>query len=348
MDQGQDPAGVAPQMGRKQVISSADEFGSLSQAHAYIDAVRERIGSLGAHELTQALDRIEGAYREYPELALEQPRSSFSSFVTLFLDQTVREPLSALQRREEADVPPEAELLSLFGRFRELCWDDIEPIVSALGRQGRADAILQIISAVLDCVTFSGEEDAAGLGNLLTRLLAGEQPPEIDGGISVELVRSARRRLNYPSPGRHQQGARKRLLALAERLLVAAPPATTKPHSGPACWPGGRLSFDEFVVQWPCEVELPAGLDDAVLIDEAYRAILLRGPDLAEKEQYLKLLRDGAVSREWIIEDLLASEELHSLDRRLRVVFGGHGITEPGCPERGDIPAVTWPSRSAG
>jgi len=335
-------------MERKQVISSADEFGSLSHAGAYIDAVRERMGALDACELTVALDRIEGAYREFPELALEQPRSSFSSFVTLFLDQAVREPLSALQRRERPEVPPAAELSGLLGRFRELCWDDIEPIVSALSRQGREDVILQIISAVLDRVTLSDEESAAGLGNLLKSLLAGEQPPEIDGGSLAELVRSARRRLNSPPPGCHWPGSKEALLALAEHLRAQAPRAPAQPRCDCACWPSGRLSFDEFLLQWPCDIELPAGLDDAMLIDEACRAILLRGPDLAEKEQYLKLLRDGAVSREWIIEDLLASEELHSLDRRLRVVFGGQAITEPGSPERGDMPAVTWPSRSAG
>jgi hypothetical protein len=47
----------------------------------------------------------------------------------------------------------------------------------------------------------------------------------------------------------------------------------------------------------------------------------------------LRLLRDGAVSRTWIIEDLLASEELHSLERRLRVISGGRVITEPGGSE---------------
>jgi hypothetical protein len=330
------------------VISSADEFGSLSQARAYIDAVRERMGSLDAHGLTEALDRIEGAYREFPELALEQPRSSFSYIVTSFLDQTLREPLSALQRGERPEVPPAMELSSLLGQFRELCWDDIEPILSGLGRQGRGDIILQIISAVLDRVTFSNAESAAGLGNLLTRLMAGQQPPEIDGGKLAELVRSARCRLNYPSTGRHQRGATERLLALAERLRVAAPSALAWPHSGASCWPSGRLSFDEFLLQWPCEVELPADLDDAMLIDEAYQAILLRGPAIAEKEQYLRLLRDGAVSREWIIEDLVASEELHSLERRLRVAFGGRVITEPGSPEREDMAVVTWPPRSAG
>jgi hypothetical protein len=331
------------------VSSPSDEFASLPEARAYLDSVRKRMGSLGAHELIDALDRIEGAYREFAELALEQPRSSFSSFVTLLLDQTLREPLSALQRGERPEVPPAAELSSLLGRFRELCWDDIEPIVSALGRQGRGDVILQIISAVLDRVTFSDEESAAGLGNLLKSLLPGEQPPEIDGGSLAELVRSARRRLNSPPPGRHRPGSKEALLALAEHLRAPAPPpAPAKPHCDCACWPSGRLSFDEFLLQWPCEVELPADLDDAMLIDEAYQAILLRGPDIAEREQYLRLLRDGAVSQEWIIEDLLASEELHSLERRLRVVFGGRLITEPGSQERENMPAVTWPPRSPG
>ena len=329
------------------MISSPDEFGSLSQARAYLAAVRERMGSLGACELTEALDQFEGAYREFPELALEQPRSSFSSFVTLFLDQAVREPLSALQRRERPEVPPAAELSGLLGRFRELCWDDIEPIVSALSRQGREDVILQIISAVLDRVTLSDEESAAGLGNLLKSLLAGEQPPEIDGGSLAELVRSARRRLNSPPPGCHWPGSKEALLALAEHLRAQAPRAPAQPRCDCACWPSGRLSFDEFLLQWPCEIELPAELDDAAFIEEAFHAILLRGPEIIERDQYLKLLRDGAVSREWIVEDLLASVELHCLERRLRVVCGDQVITEPGSAGREGMPAVTWPSQPA-
>jgi hypothetical protein len=207
--------------------------------------------------------------------------------------------------------------------------------------------ILQIISAILDLTPFTDAGSAAGLGNLLTRLLAGP-PPEVDGGKLAEVVRSARRRLNYPPPGRHRPGSKEALLALAERLRAPPPLAPAKPYSDPACWPSGRLSFDEFLLQWPCEVELAADLDDANFIDDAFRAILLRGPDLVEKGQYLRLLRDGAVSRDWIIEDLLGSEELHSLERRLRVAFGGRVITEPGSRDREDMPAVTWPLRSTG
>jgi hypothetical protein len=108
------------------------------------------------------------------------------------------------------------------------------------------------------------------------------------------------------------------------------------------------MSFDEFLLQWPCEVELPAELDDAAFIEEAYRAILLRGPDVAETDQYLSLLRNGVVSKPWIIEDLLGSEELRSLERRLRVIWEGHAMTQPGRSADEEMPAVTWPSRSVG
>jgi hypothetical protein len=329
------------------MISSTDELASLSLARAYIDAVRERAGSLGAPELIDTLDRVDRAYREYPELALERPRSSVASLVTLLLDQRAREPLSAVEG-ERAVALPAAEVPSLVRRFRELRWDAIEPVVSVLRQQGRTDTILEIISAVLDRLTLPDKESAAGVGKLLADLLADEHPLKIDRDWLTEFVHSARCRLKQPPPSRHQAGSREALLAMAERLWASPPPVPTKLHSGRA-WPSGRLSFDEFLLQWPCEIELPADLDGEAFIDEAfvheaYRAILLRSPAIAERSQYLKLLRDGAVSREWIIEDLLASRELHSLERRLRVVYGGRVITEPGSSGQDDMPVVTWPA----
>jgi len=107
------------------------------------------------------------------------------------------------------------------------------------------------------------------------------------------------------------------------------------------------LSFNEFLLQWPCEVELLAELNDVELIQVAHRAILLRGPDISEENQYLRLLQDGVASQAWIIEDLLASKEFRSLERNVRVIFRGQPITGTGTsPE--DTPAVTWPWRSAG
>jgi hypothetical protein len=313
------------------MISSAGELASLSLARAYIDAVRERAGSLGPRELIDTLDRVDRAYQEFPELALERPRSSL---VMSLLDQLAREPLS--------------EVSSLVCRLREFPWDTLEPIVSVLRRQGRADTILEIIAAILDRSGTFDEANTAGLGELLKDLLADQHPLEIDSGALVGLLCSARRRLKTPASGRQEPGAKEALLRLAERLRAAPPPAPSQPHPDHT-WPNGRLSFDEFLLQWPCEIELPADLDGEPLIeeafvDEAYRAILLREPATAERGQYLNLLRDGAVSREWIIEDLLASRELHSLDRRLRVVYGGRVITEPGSSGQDEMPVVTWPA----
>jgi hypothetical protein len=361
------------------MISSTDELASLSLARAYIDAARERVGLLGARELIDTLDRVDRAYQEFPELALERPRSSLAPLVMLLLDQIVREPLSALQwgeggtRRasdgkvrwaapqtgspasltpsappgqwgERAELSPTAEVSSLVRRFRELRWDAIEPVVGVLRQQGRTDTILEIISAVLDHLTFFDKESAAGLGELLADLLADEHPLEIGRDGLIEFVHSARHRLKQLPRSRHQAGSREALLAMAERLW-ASPPPPPRPHPGRA-WPSGRLSFDEFLLQWPCEIEFSADFDDEAFVDEAYRAILLRGSVIAERDQYLKLLRDGAVSREWIIEDLLASPELHSLERHLRVVYGGQVITEPGTSGQDDMPVVNWPALS--
>jgi hypothetical protein len=326
--------------------SSTGELASLSLARAYIDRVQERVGSLGARELIDALDRVDRAYQEFPELALERPRLSLASLAMSLLAEIVREPLSPPGQR--AELSPAAEVSSLMRWSREFRWDALEPVLSVLRRQGRADTILEITSAVLDRVAFIGEESTAGFGELLKDLLADEHPLDIDSGALVGLLRSARYRMKSPAPGRQQPGANDALLNLAARLRAPPPPAPPQPHPERA-WPSGGLSFDEFLLQWPCEIELPADLDgealiDEAFVDEAYRAILLRAPAIAERGQYLKLLRDGAVSREWIIEDLLASRELHSLDRRLRVVYGGRVITEPGSSGQDEMPVVTWPA----
>ena len=334
-------------MGRKQVSSSTEEFASLQQARACIDSVRQRIGSLGMVELIEALDRVDRAYHEFPELELERPRSSFSQAASNLLDYLISasEPLSALQRGESVQTPLPTEVSRLLRRFRRLRCNDLEPVVSALRQQGRADAVLEIISVALDRVRFSDNESMACFGDLLPDLLADQGPPEIDGSGSAEVVSRARRQLEHRPARRQQSGSREALLALAERLRRTSPPAPAKPHTDRP-WPSGRLPFDEFLLQWPCQVELPPELDDAAFIDEACRAILLRAPEVVEREQYLRLLRDRVVSRQAIIEDLLASEELHSLERRLRVIYRGETIPEPGRPEQEPIPAVIWPPLS--
>jgi hypothetical protein len=130
-------------------------------------------------------------------------------------------------------------------------------------------------------------------------------------------------------------------LATAERLKPTLCAARIGPHPDLA-WPSGRISFHEFLLQWPCEIELTAELDDAAFIEETYWAILLREPEITEKTQYIRLLRDGVASKVWIIEDLLASEELRSLQRQVRVICGDQVITQPDSAEGQEMPAVAW------
>lgn len=316
---------------------SKDEFNSLSEARAYIDVVQQKINWLVGPDLIHALDQVDRACLDFPELMLELPRLGCSSVLTVLLDNTTRSDGPASQLKA----------LGSLRIFREICWDDVKPVVCALRQAGRADTVLVLITELLDRLTFPDERSASHFGDLLSGLLSDDRPLGIDVAELPELVRSARRRLKQLPPGSHHTGLREPLLALAERLRATPPSVPARPRRDLA-WPSGRLSFDEFLLQWPCEIELPAELDDAGFIDAAYRAILLRAPELAERDQYLRLLRDGAVSKRWVIEDLLASGELHSLERRVRVVYGRQIITEPGRSELKEIPTVTWAPRLAG
>src|SRR6516162_1342744 len=51
-------------------------FGSLSLGQAYIDRVGQNIGSLSGGELIDALERLDRAYDEFPELELDRPRGA--------------------------------------------------------------------------------------------------------------------------------------------------------------------------------------------------------------------------------------------------------------------------------
>jgi hypothetical protein len=339
-----------------------NEFASLALARAYIDSVRETIGSFGAHELIDVLEHLDRAYREFPELALDCPpgellegvRSAARDMpdrtsVPLLMYCVALDPscwssvTSLLEKIAGSDNWPSLpSVLGSLYRSRQLRWDAIKPIVDMLRRRGRADTALQVISEMLDCARFNKEESASDIGDILICLLSDTHSLGINRGALAEAARSARHRLYRPPFRRNVRQSAAALLAMAERLRAAPSPQRTNPDPDLA-WPSGRMSFDEFLLQWPCEIELPFDLDDAVFVEEAYRAILLRGSEVAETDQYLRLLRDGTVSRTWIIEDLLASEELRSLERRLRVISGGHVITEPGGSGAEEMAAVTWP-----
>jgi hypothetical protein len=303
---------------------SAQEFASLTAARKYIDSIRETTASFGERELVDALKHVGAAYRQFPELELEQPGEALIQ-----------------------DLPQSVLLpaLCILFRSREVRWSAIKPIVRLLMKQAQEDMILEVISSLLQRLKFSQKTDAAELGDVLQPLLAASLPLQQNSAALGEAVLSGRRRLTLSPHYPHQQGLREAVLAMAERLGSASPPDRRNPHTAVA-WPSGQISFDEFLLQWPCEVHLPTELNDASFIDEAYQAILLRQPNAIEVEQYLNLIQDG-VSRPWILQDLLTSEESRSLDRRLRVSWNGYVITAPGNCADEEMPAITWRFASA-
>jgi hypothetical protein len=344
----------------------AHKFGSLSHALAYIDNVQERIGSLDGGELLDALKHLDYAYDEFPELELDRPRNELLEGLRLAAENMLdRAAIPLLTYCVTASPSSSSSLASLVEKIiksdywrslsgilgslccgGESCWRVIEPVTNVLRQKGQTETVLRLISEVLGCAEFAKEHSASDFGDVLKLLLSDPPPLEINSLVLARAVRSARRRLSRPSHGRSDATSREVLLAMAERLSPTTFPVRLSAHPDLA-WPSSRMSFDEFLLQWPCEVELSVELDDATFIDEAFRAILLRAPEIAERNQYLRLLHDGVAAKSWIIEDLLSSNELRSLERRVRVICEGQVITEPGNSREEETPAVTLPWKPA-
>ena len=348
---------------------ATNEFSSLPLAQDYIDTVRAKVGAFSTQELIAALKRLSRVYNEYPELELYRPRRELlNGFCTaakelpdcvaivLLMYCVVLDPSCSSFRillfekiAASEDWQSLSPVLGSLDRW-ELCWSSVEPIVNAMQQLGRVDATVRVLSEVFDCIVLDKTESASGLGDALVYLLSDKHSSGIDGRTVAEAVRSARRRLRQLPCGQSEERSGERrsrevLLAIAERLKITSLSQSSHPHPELA-WPSGKLSFAEFVHQWPCEIRLSPELDEAAFVDEAYRAILLRGPDADEMTQHLGLLKNGALSRRRIIEGLLACEELHSLERRIRVIWGDQVITQPGKSADKEIPAVTWPCQS--
>jgi hypothetical protein len=348
-----------------------NEFASLPLAQDYIDTVRVKVGAFGNQELIAALKRLSGAYNEYPELELYCPRRELlngfctaakelpdCAAIVLLMYCVALDPSCSFFRIllfEKIAVSEDWRSLSpVLGSLDRwgFCWSSVEPIIRVMQQLGRVDAIVCVLSEIFDCIVLDKPENASSLGNALVYLLSDKHSGGIDGSAVAKAVRSARRRLRQLPCDRTaersgERRSREVLLAIAERLKITSLSQSSHPHPELA-WPSGKLSFAEFVHQWPCEIRLSPELDEAAFVDEAYRAILLRGPDVDEMTQHLGLLRNGALSRLRIIEGLLACEELHSLERRVRVIWGEQVITQPGKSADKEIPAVTWPCQSPG
>jgi hypothetical protein len=354
-----DSGGISSPPGK---ASAADEFASLPLAREYIDAVQKQISSLAAPQLIDALARLHQAYREFPELEWERPRRALSealrsaaksapdhAVIPLLIkivpfDRSCRSAMTLLCEKivELDDCRRLLPILRSATYSGKLPWHAIPPIINILYQPGSEAAPLEPVSEVLRFIT--EEETTAHLANVLAQLLGNELPAAIDSVALAKAARSGRHLPGHRAHGRNEPASRDVLLAMTARLGTTPSLQRTslQPDLG---WPSARLSFDEFLLQFPCEIELTVDQDDEAFIEEAYRAILLRAPAAAEVDQYLRLLHDGAVARPWVIENLLASEELRSLERRLRVKLGSYVITEPGRSEAAAMPAVTWPQR---
>jgi hypothetical protein len=346
--------------------TATDQLASLPLARAYIDIVREQIGSLGTQQLIGALERVHRAYHEFPELELDRPRRDLSeglrsavqklpesAAIPLLMHILAFDPSSSsamtllfLKMAERDGWQSLLPILRSLNSAAKVPWHKIEPVIRLLRERREEGSVLKAITEILNTQSFTDENSPSEFIYILEDMLRDERPGETDRGALAEAAQSARRPPSQPRAGRNNPGSRDALLTMAERLRAAPPPQRPNRQPGLA-WPSGPMSFDEFLLQWPCEVDLPIDLNDQAFLEEAYQAILLRGPDAAELSQYLRLLQNNVVSKPWVIEDLLASEELHALERRVRVNWGGCIITEPGRPEAEAMPAVTWPWRTA-
>ena len=306
------------------VKKSAHKFVSVAAARSYISSASATAASMAEQELLDVLERVDAAYRQYPELELERPRESWVE-----------------------DLPPAVLLRALpvlFGS-QEIRWSAIKPILSRVLGTEQRHTVLDVISLVLPHVNFPHDTDAGELGEMLQPILMDELPARRDSRSLGKAVLSARRRLIGSARVAHHEDGGAAVLELAERLKSMSSPADRNPYTA-AAWPSGEISFDEFLLQFPCEVAIPGELEDRSFVCEAIRSILLREPHPTEVEEYMNLVREG-VSKSWILQDILASEELRSLDRRLRVIWNGNVITAPGNWAAAQMPAIAWRSGPA-
>ena len=130
------------------------------------------------------------------------------------------------------------------------------------------------------------------------------------------------------------------LLAMAEHLRVAQGPQRSGDHHG--LMAKRTLVVDEFLMQWPCEVELPVDLDDRTFIEGGVSGDSCSGNRASWKRADISgLCKSDAVSK---LDHRKPSglRKFRSLERRMRVAIWGRVITEAGRPEAETAPAVRW------
>lgn len=345
-------------------LSAEPGFASLPGAHHYVERLVNNAGSLTTPQIRDILDRLRCAYAEFPELDLDYPRSTVSAKLLSCFDKVGGQAdigiLSVLLEIIRFDPSSKPCLLELKRAVDKLAGEDRQTL-AADGAGELRDRLRETQSLLRH---HQPDRLHCQLGQALARIEIaasgniGEDcaPPDdaepaaarsiaIDDPALLELIPAVRQRVGERLAWERDRAPRDELLVMAARLDHE--PASRSPAPRRLAWPSGRLSFGEFVLQWPCRIELPADLDGDALIIEAHKAILLREPTPSELTRYRNSQRSGEVSPRRLIEELLNSSELHRLERIVDVVWGGDVLSGPGEPHSQSAPRVQWAGRPA-
>ncbi len=181
--------------------AAAYRFASLSVARAYIDTVREKVSSFSAQALIGAMEHLNRAYQEYPELELDRPRRDLSEglrsavknlpdhlIIRMLIDLMAFDPTASASMTllfEKITASDNWRWLSLMLRSFDpsirLHWSAFEPVVAILPQRGREDINLSFFAELLKRIDFGEEEGAADFGNILAHLLSDERPASVSG-----------------------------------------------------------------------------------------------------------------------------------------------------------------------
>ncbi len=248
---------------------------TLVSAQALLSALHSDLGSAGLDRLIEVYEWVERAYEEFPELEQEFPREDLAeklrsathsladgAAVPLLMLCVALDPSSASVSGllEKMSRSPHDQaivgVVRVLARTRDFTWDEVAPAIEQLRLQRRMDAVLAIISEVLDRLHLAPDRGALEFGNILKRLLIdGDDSGNIDPTFFAGIAWSARKRLRRPTRRRARGNRDEAALSLAERVSaklfatrLSPPPPVLPPR---LAWPSRRLAFAEFAVQWP-------------------------------------------------------------------------------------------------
>ncbi len=313
-------------------------------ATAYAELI-EKLRRSGTVEVIRTLQKLECIYRAFPEFESDYAKEQILERLhSAFKTASDHEVFSLLNYVISLKSPNKVFFdcaNDFLARNNTLTWiplsfyTDLELCNSVIDRISclflnhsiNKHKLVSTLSEMIELADLDKEVIANRFRDILSFLLRADQSSESSRFVSLEVALSLKRRLGLRRP-RKTQEVPQRLLDMALRLRGAPPLPQPKAHLDRA-WPSGPMSFDEFLLQWPCEIELPTDGSDERFICETYQALLLREASRSEIEQYCKLLSDDDGRRHSIIEDIMISEEFLSLQWRVRINQGAYVIADP-------------------